>query len=416
MRRRAHRAEYGGTSVANPKRIRAVAARALKTQHEGNRVVVISSAMAGETNRLVALAQELDPAGRCQREFDVVVSTGEQVAVALLAMAIHAAGGKARSFLGHQIRILTDSEHCRARIKQIDASALSQALDDGMIPIIAGFQGIDEAGNITTLGRGGSDTSAVAIAAALEADVCEIYTDVDGVCTTDPNVCSDARKIRRITGEEMMELASQGAKVLQIRSVEIATKYGIDLHVRSSFNESEGTMVVHRETEMEQQTVVGVSLDRDQARVTVYGIPFRAGVQSELFRPLAEAGIVVDIIVQNPPVDERTNVSFTVHGSDLERTMRLMEPLVQSQGASRVVSDADLAKVSIVGVGMRSRPGVAQQMFDTLAAAQIKILMITTSEIKVSCLVERARAEDAVRALHQSFRLEAVPQSAQSRC
>ena len=397
--------KYGGTSVGSIDRIRNVAARALRAQQQGNQVVVIVSAMAGETNRLVELANAIDPEQKHRREHDVLISTGEQVSVALVAMAINEAGGSAVSFLGHQIQILTDSAFSCARIRKIEAPRLYSALDRGAIPVVAGFQGIDDQGNITTLGRGGSDTSAVAVAAAIDADVCEIYTDVDGVCTTDPNICPDARKLSRVTFQEMMELASLGAKVLQMRSVEVAGKYGVPIHVRSSFNEGDGTMVVSDDTSMEDQAVTGVTADRDQARVTIYGLPYQSGMQAKIFRPLADAGIVVDIILQNPPFEDKTNLSFTVAGSDLRRTLSLVQPVIESAGADGVRSDDGLAKVSIVGAGMRSRPGVAQEMFEILAGEQINILMISTSEIKVSCVIDRPYAETAVRVLHKKFGL-----------
>ena len=397
--------KYGGTSVGSGERIRAVAERVLRTQQAGNRVVVIVSAMSGETNRLVDLARSVDPDGRSQREMDVLLATGEQASVALLSMAINHLGGQAVSFLGHQIKVLTDSAFSRARIRRIDGDSLASTLERSAIPIVAGFQGTDPEGNITTLGRGGSDTSAVAIAAAVKADVCEIYTDVEGVCTTDPNVCPEAQKIHRITYQEMLELASLGAKVLQIRSVEVASKFGVRVHVRSSFNDNEGTWVISEEPGMEDKVVSGVTLDRDQARISVLGLPAKAGVQAAVFQPLAEAGIVVDVIVQDPPVEGKSTLSFTVAQADVARTLELVRPAAEQTGAQEVVSDRDLAKVSIVGVGMRSRPGVAQEMFAALARDNINIHMISTSEIKVSCIIPRQYGELAVRILHNEFRL-----------
>jgi aspartate kinase len=399
--------KYGGTSVGDTHRIRLIADRLLATQREGNQVVVVVSAMAGQTDRLMQLAQEVGGSTGLEnhtRELDVLLASGEQVSIALLAMAIRAAGGKSISFLGHQIRIRTDSSFSRARIRAIDCSALTSALEEGMIPVVAGFQGIDDEGNITTLGRGGSDTSAVAIAAAISADVCEIYTDVDGVYTTDPRICPDARKIPRITFQEMMELASLGAKVLQIRSVEVAHRFGVALHVRSSLNETEGT-IVSDQAPMEDIVVTGVSLDLNQARVTVYGLPSRPGIQAGVFQPLGAAGIVLDMIVQNPPEDGRSNLSFTLPTRQLEHSLKLLQSNADKLDLQKLKSDDQVAKVSIVGVGMRSHSGVAQKMFEILSDAEIEILMISTSEIKVSCLIPRFAGEEAVRALHLGFGL-----------
>ena len=404
--------KFGGTSVGSVERIQSVAKRVLAAQAAGNKVVVIVSAMSGETNRLTALAEALG-GDRDHREMDVLLASGEQVSIALLAMAINAAGGQATSFLAHQVRILTDSAFSRARIRAIDASAIGRALDAGGIAVIAGFQGTDAEGNITTLGRGGSDTSAVAIAASLQHDpaisdpvCCEIFTDVRGVYTADPNICPKARLIPRITFDEMMELASLGAKVLQIRSVEVAHKHNVPIHVRSSFCEDEGTMVVHQDDTLEKVVVTGVSLDANQARITVRGLPLHPQTQLQLFSPLADAGVIVDMIVQNPPADCRTNISFTVPRSALDSSLELVEALATKTGAS-VLSDREIAKVSIVGVGMRSHSGVAQRMFAVLAEEGIEILMISTSEIKVSCVVDRKYGELAVRALHTGFGLDA---------
>ncbi|MCB9556119.1 MAG: aspartate kinase [Deltaproteobacteria bacterium] len=400
--------KYGGTSVASPAHIRRVAERVAATKHQGHQPIVIVSAMAGETNRLVELAQAFG--ARHGREVDVLLASGEQVTASLMALALQSLGVAARSFLGYQARMITDSSHSRARIRQLDASTLLQVVDQGTIPVIAGFQGVDQAGNITTLGRGGSDTSAVAVAAAVKADLCEIYTDVDGVYTSDPRVCPDARKISRITYDEMMELASLGAKVLQIRSVELANAHGVKLHVRNSHNQEEGTMVVadnpHGEPDdLERVVVTGVSLDLDQARLTLIGAPSKPGLQSAVFGPLSEAGIVVDVIVQNPPIDGRTNLSFTLSESDLPTANQTLENLAKQLSAQRVFSDSGLAKVSIVGVGMRSHSGVAHRMFELLAASGIEILMISTSEIKVSCVIAREHGENAARALHAGFGL-----------
>ena len=410
--------KYGGTSVGSIERIEAVADRVLRTVQQGHRVVVVVSAMAGETDRLLRLAQAFVPASqgspadwqRASRELDVLLASGEQVSIALVALALKQRGADAVSLLGHQVKILTDSAYSRARIRRVDAPRLFAALDEGKIPVVAGFQGIDEGGNLTTLGRGGSDTSAVAVAASLQADVCEIFTDVDGVYTTDPHLCPEARKIARITYDEMMELASLGAKVLQIRSVEVAHKFGVPLHVRSSFSEEEGTMVVADDPEsLEQLVVTGVSLDATQSRLTVRSLPWRPGVQAELFAPLGSAGVVVDMIVQSPPMGGKTNISFTVPETDLTRAVDLVRPLAQRHGDGNVLTDNDTAKVSIVGVGMRSYAGVAQRMFELLAAEGIDILMISTSEIKVSCLIPRAAGTRAVRALHVGFGLSAAP-------
>ncbi|MCC6749703.1 MAG: aspartate kinase [Deltaproteobacteria bacterium] len=396
--------KYGGTSMGSVERIHNVARRVLRTQAAGHRVVVIVSAMAGETDRLLRLSHEVSPRAE-HRELDVLLATGEQASASLLAMAVRAQGGKGTSFLGHQIRVLTDSAFSRARIQQIDATPLSDALERGELPIVAGFQGVDAGGNITTLGRGGSDTSAVAVAAAIGADLCEIYTDVEGVFTADPNICPDARKIPRISYEEMLELASLGAKVLQIRSVEVASNHGVALAVRSSFSEEEGTMVVAEDAAMEKVVVTGVSLDKNQARLTIRGLPWRAGVQADVFRPLGEAGIVVDMIVQAPPVDGRTNVSFTVPRTDLPAALERVQRVADENGGSEVLSDDKIAKISIVGVGMRSHSGVAQRMFELLAGEGIDILMISTSEIKVSCVIPMRYGELAMRSLHEGFAL-----------
>jgi aspartate kinase len=396
--------KFGGTSVGSLERIRAVAQRCLATQRRGNEVVVIVSAMAGETNRLLGLAREIAPEPD-ERECDVIAATGEQVTVGLLAIAIQALGGKAQSFLGHQVRILTDSAFARARIRDVDGQRIVQALDQGTIAIVAGFQGIDEEGNITTLGRGGSDTSAVAVAAALKADVCEIYTDVDGVYTADPNVCPDARKIARISYEEMLELASLGAKVLQIRSVELGMKHAVPIHVRSSFNDNPGTWVVPEEVQMEEVLVAGVTCARDEAKVTVLDVPDLPGIAAAMFKPLSEVGVVVDMIVQNMGVDGRADVTFTVPRGDLKRAVATLKSRCPQLVAGGVQADDTFAKVSVVGVGMRSHAGVAARMFEMLAAEGINISMISTSEIKISCIIEAKYAELAVRILHAGFGL-----------
>jgi aspartate kinase len=403
--------KFGGTSVGTVERIREVARRCLETQRAGNDVVVIVSAMAGETNRLLALAKQVndDPPREYERELDVIASTGEQVSVGLVSLAIQKIGGRAQSFLGSQVRIVTDSAFTRARIKSIDAEKIHDALKQGKIAVVAGFQGTDDNGNITTLGRGGSDTSGVAIAAALKADACEIYTDVDGVYTTDPNVCPNARKIARISYEEMLELASLGAKVLQIRSVEFGMKYGVKIHVRSSFNGNEGTWVVPEEEQMEAVLVSGVTADKNEAKVTLQGVPDKPGIAARIFKPLSEANIVVDMIIQNVSDAGHTDVTFTVPKADLKRAVELCKRTLPELTETGVRTDDNIAKVSVVGVGMRSHAGVAQKMFEILAEEGINILMISTSEIKISVVVEAKYAELAVRVLHDGFGLGAQP-------
>jgi aspartate kinase len=406
--------KFGGTSVGSIERIRGAASRALATQASGNDVVVIVSAMAGETNRLLKLAADVSPMPD-RREVDALAATGEQVSAALMALAIQSHGGKARSFLGHQLKVLTDSAFTKARIKAIDAGRLSEALGSGMVAVVAGFQGVDDEGNITTLGRGGSDTSAVAVAAAIGASACEIYTDVDGVYTTDPNICKTARKIDRISYEEMLELASLGAKVLQIRSVEVAMKYGVPVHVRSSFTDAPGTWVVGEEQSLESVTVTGVAYDKGEARVMLVGVDDRPGVVASLFGALAAESISVDMIIQSAgrsgvgmpdtPGMQKTDVTFTVSKTDLPRAKLVVEGLGGKLGAIEFRYDEDITKVSIVGLGMRSHAGVAAQMFDILAKEGINIQAISTSEIKVSCLVATKYTELAVRALHDGFGL-----------
>jgi len=394
--------KYGGTSVGNPDRIRNVARRATAARAAGDQVVVVVSAMAGETNRLLALAHEM-AAQPDERECDVLVSTGEQVTVALLAMALKESGVPAQSFLGHQIRIETDSAFGKARIRSIDDSKLRRALEEGRIVVAAGFQGVDEHGNITTLGRGGSDTTAVAIAAAIRADVCEIYTDVDGVYTTDPRICPDARKLDRISHDEMLELASLGAKVLQIRSVEFAKRYRVPLHVRSSFSDAQGTWVVEEEKKMEDVLVSGVSLDLNEAKVTLQRVPDRPGLASRIFMPIAEANIVVDMIIQNASEVGSTDVTFTVPKTDLAKALSITQKIADEIGASGVATKPEIAKVSVVGLGMRSHAGVAARMFRVLADNDINIEMISTSEIKVSVVVAAEQGEQAVRVLHEAL-------------
>jgi aspartate kinase len=398
--------KFGGTSVGTIDRIRAVARRSLATHRAGHDVVVIVSAMSGETNRLLALAREVVKVPDA-REMDVIAATGEQVASALLALAIQAEGGKSRSLLGHQVKILTDGAFTKARIKTIEGSKIFSTVKKGQIAVVAGFQGVDEHGDITTLGRGGSDTTAVAVAAAIGASACEIYTDVDGVYTTDPNICPSARKIPRITYEEMLELASLGAKVLQIRSVEIAMKYGVPVHVRSSFSDAEGTWVVGEEKTLEDVVVAGVAYDKNEARVVAVGVEDKPGVVAKMFGEIAGKNVSVDMIIQSATSGrgQRADVTFTVAKSDLERAKPFLEEIGKAVGAKEVRFDEEVVKVSIVGLGMRSHAGVAAKMFKILADEGINIQAISTSEIKVSCLVAAKYTELAVRALHEGFGL-----------
>jgi aspartate kinase len=394
--------KYGGTSVGTVERIQAVAERVGRSCAAGHQLVVVVSAMAGETNRLLELAGKLavQPA---EREVDVLLATGEQETAALMAIALQERGCQARSFLGFQVRIDTDSAFGRARIRSIDGERLLAAVQRGEVAVVAGFQGVDGDSNITTLGRGGSDTSAVAVAAALKADVCEIYTDVDGVYTSDPRICPQARKLHRISHDEMLELASLGAKVLQIRSVEFAKRYNVPVHVRSSFDDSDGTWVVPEDEEMEQVLVSGVSLDRDQAKITVRHVPDRPGVAAAVLGPIARASIVVDMIIQNASAAGDTDMTFTVAKTDFRRALAMVEQTAKEIGARGVSADTDVVKVSVVGLGMRSHAGVAASMFDTLAREGINIQMISTSEIKISVVIEAKYGELAVRALHAAL-------------
>lgn len=396
--------KYGGTSVGTVERIRNVARRVAKTYDEGNDVVVIVSAMAGETNRLVALTQEVCETPN-EREYDVVVSTGEQVTIGLLAMTLQSMGYKAKSYLGSQIVIHTDATHAKARIDSIDDSRVRNDLEAGSIIIVAGFQGVDSEGNITTLGRGGSDTSAVAMAAALKADVCEIFTDVDGVYTTDPRIVENASKIDKISYDEMLEMASLGAKVLQIRSVEFAKKYGVIVHVRSSFNDHQGTLVMKEDADMETVLVSGIAYNKDESKISVLGVPDKPGIASQLFTPLSHANITVDMIIQNVSSDGFTDMTFTVPKGDYKKALVIVGETAQEIGAQEVSSDEAIAKISIIGVGMRSHSGVASKMFQTLAQEGVNIQMISTSEIKVSCIVDAKYTELAVRVLHEAFDL-----------
>lgn len=398
--------KYGGTSVGDPERIKNVARRVLHTKNQGHQVVVVVSAMAGETDKLLRLAQQVTP-NPDERELDVLVSTGEQVSIALLAISLKAAGCDAKSYLGFQIKIATDSAFGKARITAIESEKIRDDLKNGRIVVVAGFQGVDEAENITTLGRGGSDTTAVAVAAALKADVCEIYTDVDGVYTTDPNVCSKARKLTKISYDEMLEMASLGAKVLQIRSVEFAKKYNVPIHVRSSFNDNPGTIVCEEDREMERVVVSGVTYNKNEAKIEAMRLPDVPGVAAKLFKPIADANIVVDMIIQTSSTEKGyADVAFTVPKSDFVKTLQIVKETLKVIGGKEVVADENIAKVSIVGVGMRSHSSVAAQMFSALAKEGINIHMISTSEIKISCIIDSKYTELAVRALHDAFELD----------
>ena len=398
--------KYGGTSVADIERIRHVARRVVVTQKAGNQVAVIVSAMAGETNILVGLAHELS-AEPDPREYDVLVSTGEQKTIALLALAIQELGVPARSFTGGQVRIRTDAVHAAARILSIDTEPALRAMSGGAVAVIAGFQGVDDGGDITTLGRGGSDTSAVAIAAALQADVCEIYTDVDGVFTSDPRMVPEARKLKWLSYDEMLEMASLGARVLQTRSVKFGKRYGIPIHVRSTFSEGEGTWVVSESDVMERLVVSGVTFNRDEAKITVLGVPDDPGVAAEIFGPLSDAAVMVDVIVQNVSSEGHTDVTFTVARGDLKRALAIAEEVASKLRAAGVSSDDSIAKVSVVGLGMKDHAGVASKMFRSLSDEGINIQMINTSEIKISTVIAEKYVELACRTLHTAFGLDA---------
>lgn len=402
--------KYGGTSVANPDRIRNVARRVARYKAMGHQVVVVVSAMSGETNRLISLAKELmtdpDP-----RELDMMVSTGEQVTIGMTALALIELGIKAKSYTGAQVKILTDDAHTKARILDIDQHNLKADLDAGYVCVVAGFQGVDENGNITTLGRGGSDTTGVALAAALGAEECQIYTDVDGVYTTDPRVVPEARRLKSITFEEMLELASQGSKVLQIRSVEFAGKYKVKLRVLSSFEEEgDGTLITFEEEgkdNMENPIISGIAFNRDEAKVTVLGVPDRPGIAYQILGPIADANIDVDMIIQNVAADGTTDFTFTVNKNELNKALAILKDKVQGHiGAREISGDDKIAKVSVVGVGMRSHVGIASQMFRTLAEEGINIQMISTSEIKIAVVIDEKYLELAVRVLHKAFELE----------
>ena len=399
--------KYGGTSVGTVERIEAVAKKVAASHREGNQLVVAVSAMSGETNRLIGLANEISSDTNL-REMDVLVSTGEQVTIALLCMALQKLGIDALSYTGSQVRILTDNAHGKARIKEIDSHRLQGALQAGKVVVVAGFQGVDEEGNITTLGRGGSDTTAVALAAALQADECQIYTDVDGVYTTDPRLVSDARRLDKITFEEMLEMASQGSKILQIRSVEFAGKYSVPLRVLSSFEEGPGTLIsLEEDDQMEKPLVSGIAFNRDEAKLTIRGIPDQPGVAYKVLGAISEANIEIDVIVQNVAKDNSASITFTVNKTDLSQAEELLGEIANDLGALEVDSDKRIAKVSIVGVGMRSHAGVAAKMFEALSNEGINIQLITTSEIKITVVIEERYLELAVRALHSVFELSA---------
>ena len=397
--------KFGGTSVGSTEKIKAVAKRVLQCRQQGNQMVIVLSAMSGETDRLTGLARDIQKIPN-HREMDMLLSTGEQVTIALFAMAIKEACCEAVSFLGDQVAIRTDDMHTKARIRSIDTEKIKKNLDAGKVVTIAGFQGVTEEGDITTLGRGGSDTTAVALAAALEADACEIFTDVEGVYTTDPNICSKARKIDKISYDEMLELASLGAKVLDIRSVGLAKRYGVPLHVRSTFTQNEGTWVVEEDKIMESMLVSGVTYNKNEARITIKHVPDQPGIASKIFLPISDAGILVDMIIQNTSDSHLTDMTFTVIRTDYGRAMEILQRVCREIGAESVTGDMDIAKISIVGVGMRNHSGIASTMFQILANEGINMEMVSTSEIKVSCVIAEKYTELAVRALHDAFALD----------
>jgi len=397
--------KFGGTSVANVEKIKNVAGKAIREKQAGHDVIVVLSAMAGETNRLIDLAHSAAD-NPDEREYDSLISTGEQVTISLLSIVLNDMGYRARSFLGFQVKILTDQAHQKARISMIDTETIRKELKKGAIVVVAGFQGVDEENNITTLGRGGSDTSAVALAAALKADRCDIYTDVDGVYTTDPNICAKARRLQRISYDEMLEMAMTGAKVLQPRSVEMAKKYNVPVYVKSTFSDEGGTLVTKEDKEMEREVLSGITYDRDQAKITVVHIPDRPGIAANLFLPLSERHISVDMIIQNASSQGFTDLTFTVAKKDMKTAQKIVEATAKEIGAKKVEVDDDVAKVSIIGVGMLSHSGVAAKMFKTMADEGINIMMISTSEIKISCVIQRKYTELAVMVLHDAFQLE----------
>lgn len=407
--------KYGGTSVANPDCIEMVAEKVIAAHSAGDDIVVVVSAMSGETNRLTELAQTIQQAPN-PRELDVLLSTGEQITIALLCMALEKRGQPAQPYTGAQVRIITDESHCKARIVDIETDRIKADLQQGKIVVVAGFQGISETGQITTLGRGGSDTTAVALAAALKADECRIYTDVDGVYTTDPRVEPKARRLSHITFEEMLEMASLGSKVLQIRSVEFAGKYSVPLRVLSTFKDGEGTLITTEETEVEQALISGIAFNRDEAQLTAKGVPDRPGIAAQILGPIADANIEVDMIVQNTAEDGTTDFTFTVHRNDCSKALAVLQSTCDQLGARQASSDANIVKISLVGVGMRSHAGIAAKMFRQLAKENINIRMISTSEIKVSVVVDEKYLELGVRSLHQAFGLDTAPEQAPACC
>jgi len=401
--------KYGGTSVADLEKIRKVARRIVRYRDEGHDLVVVVSAMAGETDRLLSLAYEITPEPT-PRELDMLVATGEQVTASLLALTLQALGYPAEALLGYQIPILTDGLHTRARIRDIKTERLKAILSQGKVAVVAGFQGVTENGDLTTLGRGGSDTTAVALAAALKADLCEIFTDVEGVYTADPRIVAKARKISKVSYEEMLELAGAGAKVLEIRAVELAMVYRVPIHVRSTFSEAPGTIITEEDEDMEKVLVSGVTYNRNEARISLYGVPDVPGVAARIFSPIAERGILVDMIIQTARPDRKADLTFTVPRTNLREASKIVEEVAREIGAERIEGDENIAKVSIVGAGMRTHSGVASRMFETLAKHGINIMMISTSEIKVSCVIEEKYTELAVRALHEAFGLDTPPE------
>ncbi len=400
--------KYGGTSVGTIDRIRRVADRVERAKKEGNQVLVVLSAMSGETDRLLKLAHEMTPLPD-ERELDMLLSTGERVTIALLAMELRARGLDARSYTGRQVGILTDSAHTKARITKVTAERIREALAKGVIPVVAGFQGINQQSDVTTLGRGGSDLTAVALAGALKADRCVIFTDVDGVYTTDPNIVPSARRIDKISYEEMLEMASLGAKVLQSRSVEFAAKFDVPVEVNSSFKEGKGTLVTREDQDMEAVAVSGVTGDRNQAKVTIVGVPDKPGIAAQLLGPVAKANVLVDMIIQNMSQAALTDISFTIPRVDVKRAVPLIQDVAKEIGAKLVSVTEAIAKVSLVGVGMRSHSGVAAKMFEVLAREGVNIIMISTSEIKISCVIDEKYLELAMRALHAAFELDQAP-------
>ena len=397
--------KFGGTSVADIDKIRNVAQKVINEKKAGNEIVVVLSAMAGETDRLIALAHKASESPD-EREYDSLISTGEQVTVTLLSIVLNSMGYSARSFLGFQVKIITDKAYKKARIVSIDTEEIKNELKRGSIVVVAGFQGVDKDNNITTLGRGGSDTSAVALAAALNADQCDIYTDVDGVYTTDPNICNKARRLTKISYDEMLEMAITGAKVLQPRSVEMAKKYDVSVYVKSTFSDEGGTLVTKEDKDMEREIVSGITYDRDQAKITVVHVPDKPGIAAALFTPLSDKNIIVDMIIQNASLEGFTDLTFTVSKKDLKDAQKIVENTAKSVGAKKIEVDDQVAKVSIIGVGMASHSGVAAKMFTTLANESVNIMMISTSEIKISCVIQRKHTELAVMVLHDAFGLE----------